>query len=87
MKKIELKITPEHFQAVWDHKKKAELRKDDRGFEVGDIIVLKEWNGSMFTGSGYAVQITHILRDCPEYGLMKGYCILSFKPLGQFVDG
>lgn len=75
--KHELKIKSEYFQAVWDGRKKAELRKDDRGYKVGDILLLREVDGDEYTGSALAVQVTHILRNCPEYGLADGYCILS----------
>lgn len=74
-----LKIKPEYFQLVWDGSKKAELRKDDRGYQIGDILILHEWDGKQYTGSGIAVKVTHILRDCAEYGLSDGYCILSFE--------
>ena len=86
MKRHELKILPDHFRAVWDRSKKAELRKDDRGFEVGDILALREWDGEKYTGSGIAVRVTHILRDCQEYGLADGYCILSIRPLSDEVS-
>ena len=75
----ELKIKPEYFQAVWEGKKKAELRKDDRDYNVGDVLILYEWNGEEYTGSAIAVRVTHILRDCAEYGLADGYCILSIE--------
>lgn len=75
----ELKILPENFQAVWCGAKKAELRRDDRGFAIGDTLVLREWDGEKFTGSGLAVLVTHILRNCPELGLADGFCILSFR--------
>ena len=35
-----LKILPEHFTPVLDGLKLAELRKNDRNFQVGDILVL-----------------------------------------------
>lgn len=72
-----LKILPEHFHDVVRGKKKAELRKDDRGYKVGDVLLLKEWTGEKYTGALCSVTVTHILRNCPEYGLADGYCILS----------
>ena len=83
MKKHELKILPKHFQEVWDGIKTFELRKNDRNYQRGDILVLREWNGKEYTGSCIAVRVTHILKDCPEYGLADGYCILSIKRLSE----
>ena len=40
----ELKIYPKYFEAILDGKKTFEIRKDDRDFQVGDSIVLKEWD-------------------------------------------
>lgn len=73
----ELKILPEYFQAVRNGDKRAELRKDDRGYAVGDVLILREWDGHEYTGSAITVKISHILRNCPVYGLVDGYCILS----------
>lgn len=38
----ELKTLSPFFQAIWDRKKTFEIRKDDRGFEVGDVVRLRE---------------------------------------------
>ena len=38
----ELKILPEQFWSVVAGHKKAELRKNDRDFKVGDTIILWE---------------------------------------------
>lgn len=82
-KRHELKILPEFFKAVWDGRKRAELRKNDRDYQVGDILALREWDGERYTGSAIAVRITDILQDVPEYGLAEGYCILSIRPLSE----
>lgn len=74
-----LKVLPEYYDAVASGKKRFELRKDDRGYEVGDYIWLCEWDGEEFTGRCMAlIQIRYILRNCSEYGLMDGYCILGW---------
>lgn len=79
MKTITKKILPEYFKAVKDYSKTFELRKDEDNFEVGDTIRLAEWDGKDFTGNVVIRKITYILRDCPEYGLMPGYCILGIQ--------
>ena len=40
----ELKIWPQYYQAVADGSKTFEVRKNDRGFQKGDEVVLKEWD-------------------------------------------
>ena len=75
----ELKILPQYFQAVWNGTKNFELRKNDRDYKVGDILILREYNNGEYTGSFLKVIVTYILKDCPEYGLDKEYCIFSFR--------
>ncbi len=44
MKKIEKKIWPEYFQAIFDGKKTFELRLGDFDISEGDTLILKEWD-------------------------------------------
>ena len=73
----ELKILPEYFEAVAGGAKSFELRKDDRGFTAGDEIILKEWNGTEYTGRSVKKQISYILKNYT--GLAEGYAILSLR--------
>ena len=74
----DLKIKPEYFEAVLLGEKHFELRKDDRGYKVGDYIRLHEYKDGEETGlCSRPLLIRFILRDCPQYGLMDGYCILG----------
>jgi len=95
MTEHDLKTAPEHFQALWDGAKTAELRKDDRGFAVGDTLVLREWglvaafdrkDGAWqfadcitYTGRALTRTVTHILRGGPW--LADGYVMLSLAPV------
>lgn len=74
----DLKIAPEYFGAVIRNEKTFEIRKDDRDYCVGDWVKLKEYQDGEFTGASTCFQISYILRDCPQYGLMEGYCILCW---------
>ena len=77
-KSHDLKILPKYFEAVVAGIKRFELRKNDRNFQVGERITLREWDGEKFTGRNIVYIITYVLEDCPEYGLKDGYCIIGF---------
>lgn len=82
-----LKTWPEYYAAV-DHpdpqqRKSVELRQDDRGFEVGDIIALLEYDPERqeYTGRRVYRLITHCLRGGPW--LSEGYVALSIKEIDK----
>jgi len=74
----ELKVLPEYFIAVSEGKKTFELRKDDRGFKVGDTLCLREWNGKTYSGRSVDCKVTYILKGFQ--GLEDDYVILSIAP-------
>ena len=78
MIKHEIKILPQYFLDISKGLKQFELRKNDRDYQVGDLVMLREWNGKEYTGDKMIVGIKYILKDCPQYGLMKGYCIFGW---------
>lgn len=73
------KILPEYFKDVCSGKKTFEIRKDEDNANVGDILILKEWDGERFTGKQAIKQISYVLRNVPGYGLKEGYCILGWN--------
>ena len=78
-RQIEKKVLPQSYKEVRTHRKMFELRKDEDNIQVGDILILREWDGEKYTGGMTRREVTYILRDCPQYGLMDGYCILSLQ--------
>lgn len=77
-----LKIKEIYYRDIMLGKKTFEIRKDDRAFKPGDIII---FNVIYVDGANFLSQslfrIKYVLRDCPEYGLKKGYCIFSLEEL------
>jgi hypothetical protein len=82
-----LKTWPEPFQAVVDGKKRYEVRFNDRGYEVGDTLVLQEWvpTEERYTGREFLVGVLYISRTETEPGLLlglePGWMVLSIKPI------
>ena len=70
MSEHNLKIAPVYFDAVADGSKTVELRKDDRGYDVDDTLVLREfqpahwchgeWIDAHYTGRECRAVVTHI---------------------------
>ena len=77
MKTVRKKILPEYFNAVQEYRKNFELRKDEDNIQVGDELILQEWNGE-YTGNYTWRKVTYVLRNVPEYGLKDGYCIIGW---------
>lgn len=79
-----LKTWPSYFQAIKNGDKTFEVRKNDRGFEVGDRLVLMEFDPgkNRLTGSMVHAKITWILSENPFIDL-GGHVILAIKIYGK----
>ncbi|WP_081089561.1 DUF3850 domain-containing protein [Achromobacter xylosoxidans] len=81
-----LKTDPEVFQAVLSGAKTFEIRLNDRGFAVGDVLGLRETKHTgaemragaplEYTGRECQRFVSHVLTG---YGLADGWCCLSFR--------
>lgn len=71
----ELKTLPKYFELVKMGIKNFEVRKNDRDFEVGDLLLLREWSGE-YSGRQRCREIGYILDD--ESYCKEGYVILGF---------
>jgi len=76
----ELKIYPNFYDAVIEGRKKAEVRKRDRDFRVGDILWMREYEPIeyKFTGRSVECRVTHIING-GGFGIAEDYCVLSFR--------
>ncbi len=83
----EKKVWPEYFQKIVEGKKTFELRLADFDCNLGDILVLKEWNPqtNKYTGRVIEKEVTYVLKTkdikfWPKKDVEKyGFRVISFK--------
>lgn len=73
-----LKTWPQYFEEVYRGKKNFELRKNDRNFQFGDILVLHEWSAEteQYTGREITKKVGYILEG-GSLGLEEGFVIMA----------
>ena len=78
-----LKVWPEFFEALESGKKTFEVRRDsDRGFAVGDMLNLKEFEPSPSGGHYTDRQINRkIVYKLPggKFGIDPDFCVLGLE--------
>lgn len=79
MTEHELRCWPEHYAVIDTGVKTCELRLNDRNYQTGDTLLLREWepveNG--YTGRQLRVRVTHVLSGGPW--LSPGYVAMSIQ--------
>lgn len=88
IRRIEKKVWIPYYDAILHGTKNFDLRLGDFDYQVGDILVLREWSNETkkYTGRKLEKEITYVLKtkDVPfwSYSEIKdhGFTVLSFKP-------
>lgn len=82
MVKHELKIFPIFFEAVERGEKTFEVRRNDRGFQVGDLVILKEWDPKrdVFTGRKTRRKISYLFEG-GSFGVDPEFVVFSIVKL------
>ena len=80
MMKHELKTWPVPFAAVKGGQKTCEVRKNDRRYHVGDVLILSEWDPETekYSGRQLEVEVTYIVKG-GSFGLPPDLCVLSIS--------
>ena len=81
------KIQHKYFEDILKNGKKFEIRKNDCDYQVGDFVILAEYDGEKPMNNSALVEITYVLKDIPQYGLDKDYCIFGFVERWLSLEG
>lgn len=76
-----LKIAKMFFDVVDAGKKSFELQKNDRNYQIGDILEMHEMDNGEETGRITEKKVIYVLEGFK--GLEKGYCILGLKEVEE----
>lgn len=76
----ELKTWKQYFEEVFMGRKTFEIRKNDRNFKRGDILILKEWDNDnkSYTGREMARRVTYILNG-GQFGISDEFVVMSIQ--------
>jgi hypothetical protein len=76
----QLKTWPVPFQAILDGNKTHEFRVDDRPWDTGHVLHLREWEPQTktYTDREAFVLVTHITRS-GWHGIPAGHCVMSVR--------
>lgn len=88
----ELKTWPEFFQAILEGRKPFEYRLNDRGYQVGDVLVLREFvppvhddagvaEGGYYTGRDLWKIVTYVLDDRLGPTMREGFVVMALADL------
>ncbi len=86
----ELRTWPAAYAAVAEGRKTFEVRRNDRGFAVGDVLVLREWatlaGVGAYTGRALRRDVTYLIDlspfGCPGYvGMQLGHDLADIRDL------
>lgn len=84
----ELRTSPGHFQAALDNSA-PQVVKEDRVFNIGDTVRLREWNTDMavtgYTGRVLTATIARMIRGASN-GVVTGYVVLGLRDVKRQPD-
>lgn len=91
-----LKTWPSYWRAVQRGAKTFEVRRNDRDFDVGDLLVLRMWDPhsklyitgnneydrSEMQAARIHAEITYVLQG-GQLGIEEGYCVIGLRLLPE----
>lgn len=82
MRTHEVKAHPDNFTLMLTEQKPFDVRRDDRLYERGDIIIFNEWDPNKNEYTGRSIKRLVTCKQIWE-GLSPGYCALGLVPITE----
>lgn len=81
----DLKCWTEYFDLIADGTKTFEIRKDDRGFKVGDVLHLRNYDPhtGTYVGDSINAEVIYLINAYDFPGLTIGYVAMQIRVLGE----
>lgn len=79
----ELRIDPEYYERVQDGSKTFEIRRNDRDYRQGQVVMLREWrrdglqDGKRYSGREHVARIGYVA----DYKQQPGYVVFSLSSI------
>lgn len=73
----ELKCLQEYFGAKVLGVKNFELRRNDRGFKVGDYLAINEYDGEKYTGRAILERVDYLLNPNEVMNCQGGFVLMG----------
>ncbi len=84
----DLKRWPVFYEAIDDGRKPFEVRKNDRGYNAGDVLLLREYEpeepieAARYTGNESHWLVTYVLSGS-DFGVRDGYVVMGIRRLSE----
>ncbi len=84
-----LKTLSPYWDAINRGEKNFEVRRDDRGFQKGDILLLEKYDGAYYVKEGHSLsspiatiraEVTYVLTG-GQLGIEPGYVVMGLRRL------
>lgn len=84
MSEHHLQSWPGEFQATWDGRKTFDLRSSVKGYELGDVLVLQEYDPdkNLYSGRTISALVMFVL-PCGQLDLPRDLCVMSIRVFGK----
>ena len=78
-----LKVWSEYMDDLLNGKKSFEVRLNDRNFQVGDILILEEYDKEKkeYLSRNLSVEVTYLLNNKVFDAIKEGFVVMAIKPV------